>query len=372
MPLNLGKTALSAIKLGENALAAIYNGINRVYPNEVTVSIDGANASSQSGSPGTSMNNFIYVVTPSNVSTYGWTTAQISAATLTGLPSGFTATFSASGSLGSQSGTWNINTTNNNFPLTDVSLLVSSFSSNISETLWGTINVNFGNNSSGWSTGSASGSDFVGASLSFSQNEDISGWAAVGDRVTAVTGGNTTYVSGQNFTASSVSFRAAPYAFNAFGSVTYTVGGTGTATSNVYFSGSSTKTTALGANFSSPFVSPPWGGNPITNIASITNVNYSSGNYYTQADDRVKYWLSYEWTGSNQQGQSPYVVFNGLQPDVNSNNRYASYNSLSGSGGSFTVFINNNVGLTAAAYNAAPSTRFAARVAQVSWNWQPS
>ena len=368
MPLNLGKTALSAIKLGENALAAIYNGINRVYPNEVTVSIDGANASSQSGSPGTSMNNFIYVVTPSNVSTYGWTSAQIAAATLTGLPTGFTATFSASGSLGSQSGTWNINTTNNNFPLTDVSLLVSSLSSNISETLWGTINVNFGNNSSGWSTGSASGSDFVGASLSFSQNEDVSGWAAVGQRVTAVTGGNTTYVSGQNFTASSVSFNAAPNAFNAFGSVTYTVAA-GTSTSNVYFSGSSTKAGAIGASYG--IVSPPWGTDPITNIASITNINYSSGNYYTQGDSRVKYWLNYEWTGSNQQGQSPYTVISQTRPDVNSNPRYASFGGLSGSGGSFTVFINNNVGLTAAGYDSNPSTRFAARVAQVSWNWIP-
>ena len=108
MPLNLAQTAISVLRLGENALTAIYSGIVRVYPNEVTVSIDGANASTQSGTPGQSMNNLIYTVNPSSGSTSGWTAAQISAATLTGLPAGFTATFSASGGLGSQVGTWSI------------------------------------------------------------------------------------------------------------------------------------------------------------------------------------------------------------------------------------------------------------------------
>jgi len=151
MPLNLGKTALSAIKLGENALAAIYNGINRVYPNEVTVSIDGANASSQSGSPGTPMNNLLYVVNPSSPGSSGWTASNAAAATLTGLPSGFVAIrLYVSGGTNAgdtQVGTWEINTTDGKFPLTDTSITIASLTSNVPQTSYGQLNTTFSQSS---------------------------------------------------------------------------------------------------------------------------------------------------------------------------------------------------------------------------------
>ena len=169
MPLNLAQTAVSALKIGENALTAIYSGIIRVYPNEVTVSIDGANASSQSGTPGQPMNAFAYTVTPSG--NYGWTSAQIAAATLTGLPAGFTATFSSSGSLGSQTGTWAITTTDGNFPNTDTAITVASLTSTISETQYGTVVINIVGTGSvgviggGQQSYTISGSNFIGLTI---------------------------------------------------------------------------------------------------------------------------------------------------------------------------------------------------------------
>lgn len=47
MPLNLAESALSVAKLGENSLAAMYLGEERIYPNVVTVSLDGGQSQTE-------------------------------------------------------------------------------------------------------------------------------------------------------------------------------------------------------------------------------------------------------------------------------------------------------------------------------------
>ena len=363
MPLNLAQTAVSALKIGENALTAIYSGIIRVYPNEVTVSIDGANASSQSGTPGQPMNPFIYVVTPSNVSNYGWTDAQIAAATLTGLPAGFTATFSASGGLGAQTGTWTITTTDGNFPNTDTSI-----TSTIAETTWGSIAVSWSSGSSQYASVTQTSSNFVG--LSVSQSVDSRSQASSGIQAAApvgtlyqATGGSVTTVSGQAPTSTSTTSLNQWYVT---AGATWTIAGTGTATCS------------LNAGYSSPstFVArvpimqingPPWNVNPSSNIQCYLNVNYGTGSGTQAIDNRVRWWGYTDFTGGSY--SSPYYFTQNSSPDqTQPTNRFYSYYPGTGSG-SYTINIANNIGISAAAYIADSTTRNASPAVSISWNW---
>jgi len=367
MPLNLAQTAISALKIGENALTAIYSGIIRVYPNEVTVSIDGANASSQSGTPGQPMNPFIYVVTPSNVSNYGWTDAQIAAATLTGLPAGFTATFSASGGLGAQSGTWTITTTGGNFPNTDTAITVSSLTSTVSETGWGSIAVSW-SGSQYYSSQTSTSSNFVGLSVSQSISTANASAAAAGNALPVgqlyqATGGSITTSSGQSPTSTSTTSLNQWYVT---ASATWTIGSIGTATCS------------LSASYSSPssFVArvpimqingPPWGNNPSTMILCYLNVNYGTGSGTQAIDNRVRWWGYTDFTGGSY--SSPYYFTQNSPPDsYQPANRYYSYNP-GGSSGSYTINIANNIGISAATYIANSTSRNASPAVSTSWNW---
>ena len=366
MPLNLAQTAVSALKIGENALTAIYSGIIRVYPNEVTVSIDGANASSQSGTPGQPMNPFIYVVTPSNVSNYGWTDAQIAAATLTGLPTGFTATFSASGSLGSQSGTWTITTTDGNFPNTNTAITVASLTSTIAETTWGSIAVSWSGSQYGSQTSTSS--NFVG--LSVSQSVDSRSQASSGIQAAApvgtlyqATGGTITTVSGQPPISTSTDSLNNWYVT---ASATWTIAGIGTATCslNAGYSSPSTFTARV------PIMQingPPWPTNPSPNIQCYLNVNYGTGSGTQAIDSRVRYWGYTDFTGGSY--SSPYYFTQNATPDsTQPTNRFYQYNPGTGSG-SYTINIANNIGISAATYIANSTTRNASPAVSTSWNW---
>ena len=349
MPLNLAQTAISALKIGENNLTAIYNGIIRVYPNEVTVSIDGANASTQSGTPGQSMNNFIYVVTPSNASNYGWTAAQISAATLTGLPAGFTATFSASGNLGAQTGTWTINTTDGNFPNISTAITVASLTSTISETGWGTINVNISGGSY-WNNGSGSIVGFVGSTGSVSTTGSTV--TTIGTTIAVVgTGFSTSLISGQAFTSSaqggvgqssmSVSFS---YTINSIGAVSSSV----SVTSNNF---PSTNT----ANVIFEIAGPPWNTNPINGVQAFTAYYYQSS---PTTDTRLRAKAEASWNGTSNGS----ATFNGPQPiqSFRQPQGYQNYSMRPGNG-SFTITIFSNFGQVNSSIFTAQTT--------TSWNW---
>ena len=332
MPLNLAQTAISALKIGENNLTAIYNGIIRVYPNEVTVSIDGANASSQSGTPGQSMNNFIYVVTPSNASNYGWTAAQISAATLTGLPAGFTATFSASGSLGSQTGTWTINTTDGNFPNTGTAITVASLTSTISETGWGTINVNISGGSY-WNNNSGSIVNFVGSTGSVGTSGSTV--TAIGTTIAVVgTGFSTSLISGKAFTSSSQ-------------------GGVGSSVSVTSNNFPSTNTASV--TFEIP--GPPWNTNPINGVQAFTANYYSAGS--PTIDGRIQVKSEATWTKSGASGGSATFAQGGIQQTRNPV-AYTNYSMRPGNG-SFTITTLSNIGQV-------NSSTFTAQNS-ISWNW---
>ena len=352
MPLNLAQTAISALKIGENNLTAIYNGIIRVYPNEVTVSIDGANASTQSGTPGQSMNNFIYVVTPSNASNYGWTAAQISAATLTGLPAGFTATFSASGSLGAQTGTWTINTTDNNFPNTGTAITVASLTSTISETGWGTINVNISGGSY-WNNGSGSIVGFVGSTGSVSTTGSTV--TTIGTTIAVVgTGFSTSLISGKAFTSSaqggvgqSSMLASFSYTINSIGPVSSSV----SVTSNNF---SSTNTATV--TFEIP--GPPWNVNPTPGVQGFTTSYYTPGNPI-YADGRIQVKGEATWTKSGASGGS--ATFNQGPVQINRNPQSYVNFSMQPGNGSYTITILSNFGQVNSSIFTAQTT--------TSWNW---
>lgn len=364
MPLNLAQTAVSALKIGENALTAIYSGIIRVYPNEVTISIDGANASSQSGTPGQPMNSFTYVVTPSNVSNYGWTAAQIAAATLTGLPAGFTATFSASGSLGSQTGTWTITTTDGNFPNTDTAITVASLTSTISETTWGSIQISF--SGSAWPSTTQTRSNFVGLSVGGSVSQDSAYYTSVGTLIGSMGSLGGSVTSGQpatSVTASGTNSYVASIGAN------YTIQGIGTANSSVSITGS------IGGTFGAraPIMEingPPFSSNPSTNIQCYFKVGWNN----TQSlaiDSRVRWWGFTEFTGGSY--SSPYYFVQQYQlalisPTSGQNNTFYQYNPGTGSG-SYTINIQTNVGISGNTWASNPSSRPGGASVSTSWNW---
>lgn len=358
MPLNLAQTAISALKIGENALTAIYSGIIRIYPNEVTVSIDGANASSQSGTPGQPMNSFVYTVTPSG--NYGWTSAQIAAATLTGLPAGFTATFSSSGSLGSQTGTWAITTTDGNFPNTDTAITVASLTSTISETQYGTVVINI------------VGTGSVGASTNTSQSYTISGSNFIGSTVSGTVAGtanvaytdvgillNPTYQTGSDNT-STTSGDAITFSWINSGtgryqkqcSVSRTVNAIGTSTSSgTIFGASVGQSPSLARAITIVWGGPPWN-IPQTSGAQVYSKVYYDTTSSLEIDPRARCQMWIAWTltaGSSAPNlQNPTVVRPSITPPVGDPGYYFSNTNL-GSGtaaeGTYTANMYSNVGL---------------------------
>ena len=362
MPLNLAQTAISALKIGENNLTAIYNGIIRVYPNEVTVSIDGANASSQSGTPGQSMNNFIYTVTPS--SNYGWTAAQISAATLTGLPAGFTATFSSSGGLGSQIGTWSINTTDGNFPNTGTTITVASLTSTIAETGWGNIQISF--SGSAWPSSTQTKSNFVGSGVSAGVSQASSYYTSVGTLIGSMGSLGGSVTSGQgatSITANGLNSYVAGISAN------YTIQGIGTANSSVSITG------GVGGNITAraPIMEingPPWNVNPSNYIQCYLKVGWNN-TQSTAIDSRVRWWGFTDFTGGIYSSPHYFVQQNQLaliNPTSGQNNVFYQYFPGAGSG-SYTINIQTNVGISGSVWAGNQSTRPAGASVSASWNW---
>jgi hypothetical protein len=336
MPLNLAQTAISVLRLGENALTAIYSGIVRVYPNEVTVSIDGANASTQSGTPGQSMNNLIYTVNPSSGSTSGWTAAQISAATLTGLPAGFTATFSASGGLGSQVGTWTINTTDGLLPAVDTAIAVGSLTSTIGLSYW--------NNGSGTITGFVGSTGSVGASGSTV--------TVIGVTIATLgTGFTTSNISGQSFTSSSqggIGSSRMSATFN------YTVQSTGSVNSSVSVTSNNFPATNT-ANVIYEIPGPPWNVNPTSGVQCFTTNYYQAGTPTT--DGRIQTRSIASWTGTS----SGSVTFAG--GGISGSRQPQSYqnNSMRPGSGSYTITTESNFGQSNSGTYVTQNS--------VSWNW---
>ena len=374
MPINLAQTALTAIKLGETALTAIYDGITRVYPNEVTVSIDGTNASTQSGSPGTSMNNLIYTVVPSSVSTQGWTSAQISAATLTGLPSGFTGTFSVSGGLGSQVGTWTINTTSGNFPMTDTSIAVASLTSTISETGWGTVNTvitatgSVGNSGGASRTQNINFTGFVGttSSSSISSSTNVS-YTALGIIInpTYQTGSaSTATTSGPTLTFSWVNSGTGVY--QKICNVSVVIPSTGpTASTGTCFGESVGQSPQTARSYTGGFGGPPWNVNPTSGIQCYYRLYYPSNTGIE--DPRIRYWVNTDFTGSVNISSPQYFT---QQSTVTSSSTYIFGQVNPNGSGNYTIDIDTNWGIAGLTYAQNATTRNAAPAyTSQSWGW---
>ena len=366
MPLNLAQTAISALKIGENALTAIYSGITRVYPNDITVSIDGANASSQSGTAGQPMNPLIYIVTPSNASNYGWTTAQISAATLTGLPAGFTATFSSSGSLGSQTGTWTITTTDGNFPNTDAAITVASLTSTISETYWGTLAVSWSGNVD---NGTVNYSEFLGTTITATRNNPSSGWTPVGQLYTNVTiGTGIQHTSGQAPSSTSLT-GVGDYKVTA--SAVYTINSIGTTTTSLTVGIQTQASGSWTVDYQVP--SPPWSSNPSTGIQTNVNVQWVVSSPYPK-DPRQAYRIEYEWTntqaGQPSSGTGTFGSAFGAAPQATGSSSIFYSTSKTGQG-SYTIKVFGNSGITGATYASAGGNawNFSSPAVTKTWNW---
>ena len=331
MPLNLGESALSVIKLGESTLTAIYAGDTRVYPNQVQISIDGGQV--QTGEPGDPISTpLTYTVNPSNQSTKNWTAAQIASATLTGLPSGFTASFSATGGFGSQVGTWSITTTNGQFPSTDTNILTSNLTSTIAETDYGSVSLTVNKSGSmGSGTSTLTFTNYVGQTASSS----LTGveYTQVGQYV------NTTYQTGTSgltnnsgVTMSGSWVNGTSVYYKQF-NFTCTIPSTGTSNSNVSLFGESVgqspgtyQAISVGVN------APPW--QTASNVATYVAAWYVSSS--APRDPRAKA----IFTIRNVSGSSYNTSFNlGIQGGTGTT-------SLPPGGWSYHQFTRNTLGLS--------------------------
>lgn len=350
MPLNLAESALSVVKLGENTLSAIYAGETRVYPNQVQISIDGGQI--QTGEPGDSISTpLTYSVTPSNQSTKHWTAAQISAATLTGLPSGWTATFSASGDFGLQTGTWSITTTNGLFPATDTDILTSSLTSTIAETSWGTVQVTV-NRSNGFGTGTTNLTlkNFVGSSAGTTVTGSLE--LPIGQYV------NPTYNTGGLTNNSGVtctgSFNNSPYWAKRH-SVNCTIPSTGTSNSNVSLTSQSITQSPLSYMLPSYAVAGPPYQTPVSgSLQSSSQIWYIGLTGSSIIDPRLKGFVQFSnVTGSTATQNSTLIYPNAnsggtasLPPPPSWINKSESLNNFPGraSSGTYTVSMWSNWG----------------------------
>ena len=307
------------------------------------------------------MNNLIYIVTPS--SSYGWTTAQIAAATLTGLPAGFTATFSSSGSLGSQVGTWSINTTDGLLPAIDTAIAVSSLTSTISQTTYGTVVINI------------VGTGSVGASTNTSQSYTISGTNFVGSTVSGTVAGtgsnaytdvgiliNPTYQTGSANT-NTTSGSAISFSWNNGGSGRYqkqcnvsrVVPGVGTSTSSGTISGASVgQSPSPARGITIIWGGPPWNINPTSGAQVYSKVYYDSGSSL-EIDPRARCQMWLAWTltsGTTIPGfQNPTTVIPSIYPPVGdpgftfTNIGLAGGSNPSAAAGTYIFDMYSNVGL---------------------------
>ena len=352
MPLNLAESALSVVKLGENTLSAIYAGETRVYPNQVQISIDGGQI--QTGEPGDSIATpLTYSVTPSNQSTKHWTAAQISAATLTGLPSGWTATFSASGDFGLQTGTWSITTTNGLFPATDTDILTSSLTSTIAETSWGTVQVTV-NRSNGFGTGTTNLTlkNFVGsvagATVNGTQELPVGQYV----NITYNTGG----LTNNSGVTCSGSFNNNPYWVKRH-SVNCTIPSTGVSNSNVSLTSQSVFQSPSSYMLPSYAVSAPPYQTPISgSLQSSSQIWYINRTGSSIIDPRLKGYVQFSnVTGSTATQNSGLIYPNAssggtasLPPPPSWVSKSASLNNFPGraQSGSYTVTMWSNWGQT--------------------------
>ena len=352
MPLNLAESALSVVKLGENTLSAIYAGETRVYPNQVQISIDGGQI--QTGEPGDPIATpLTYSVTPSNQATKHWTSAQVSAATLTGLPSGWTATFSSTGDFGFQTGTWSITTTNGLFPATDTDILTSSLTSTIAETSWGTVQVTV-NRSGGFGTGTTNLTlkNFVGSSAGTTVTGSLE--LPVGQYV------NPTYNTGGLTNNSGVtctgSFNNNPYWAKRH-SVSCTIPSTGTSNSNVSLTSQSISQSPLSYMLPSFAVAgPPWQGTVSGTLQSSSQIWYINRTSSSIIDPRLKGFVQFSnITGSATTQNSTLIYPNAnsggtasLPPPPSWQSRSESLNNFPGraQSGSYTVTIWSNWGFS--------------------------
>ena len=352
MPLNLAESALSVVKLGENTLSAIYAGETRVYPNQVQISIDGGQI--QTGEPGDSIATpLTYSVTPSNQSTKHWTAAQISAATLSGLPSGWTATFSASGNFGLQTGTWSITTTNGLFPATDTDILTSSLTSTIAETSWGTVQVTV-NRSGGFGTGTTNLTlkNFVGSSVGTTVTGSLV--LPIGQYV------NPTYNTGGLTNNSGVTctggFSNSPY-YAKRHTVNCTIPSTGTSNSNVSLTSQSVSQSPLSYLLPSFAVAGPPYQTPVSgSLQSASQIWYIGLTGSSIIDPRLKGFVQFSnVTGSTATQNSTLIYPNAnsggtasLPPPPSWINKSSSLNNFPGraQSGSYTVTMWSNWGQT--------------------------
>ena len=93
------------------------------------------------------MTAFTWSISSTDTANYGFTTANASAATLTGLPAGWVGTYANGAGSIPTTGTWSITTVDGNFPTTSINILTSSLTRNNPETGFGTLSVTFVGNS---------------------------------------------------------------------------------------------------------------------------------------------------------------------------------------------------------------------------------
>ena len=296
MPLNLAESALSVAKLGENNLAAMYLGEERIYPNVVTVSLDGGQ--SQTGTPGQPMTPFTWSISSTDTANYGFTTANESAATLTGLPSGWVGTYANSAGSIPTTGTWSITTVDGNFPTTSINILTSSLTRNNPETGFGTLSVTFtGNSTFQGISGTYSGTAFIGSTATAGATAPTtSGNTGLGctdigyvmssfwsGSISTTVSGGTASISGVGNTCISVSTSVT---IGAIG----TVSGTSTYTCG-YATGAQTpsRTVLSGIN------APPWQGGTSDGPQALARSWYAISS--DPVDSRASYQLRFDMNG---------------------------------------------------------------------------
>ena len=339
MPLNLAESALSVAKLGENSLAAMYLGEERIYPNVVTVSLDGGQ--SQTGTPGQRMTGFTWSISSTDTANYGFTTANESAATLTGLPSGWAGTYANGAGSIPTTGTWSITTVDGNFPTTSINILTSSLTRNNPETGFGTLSVTFtGNSTFTGISGTSSAQAFIGSTASAGATAPTtSGNTGLGctdigyimsssfsGSVSTTVSGGTASISGAGATAISVSTSVTIGAIGTVsGTTTYTCG---------YATGAQTPARVV----SSGINAPPWSGGTSQGPQALARSWHASG-LTDPVDYRATYQLRFDMSAGTYTTPKIYPLgvsggFGGWQ----------SY-SVSGTGaGTYTVELQSTYG----------------------------
>ena len=307
MPINLAEEALSAINLGESSVTAIYEGNIRLYPNEVTVSIDGTQ--SQTGSPGTPMTALTWAISSTDVANYGFTTANESAATLTSLPAGWVGTYANAAGDIPTTGTWTITTTDGKFPLTGVNIVTGSLTRSNPETGFGTLSVtNTGNSTFTGISGTLTSTAFIGSvasvyaaapvavgasgqgntDIGYMIDTSVGGWT--GQLVSTTVAGGSAAIETNNGNGSYPAICGMTIRTSLTIAAIGTVSGTTTYTCNPYTSWQTPSTLILaGLN------APPWGGG--TSAGPQANADTWYTGTAANVDNRASYQLNFVVSG---------------------------------------------------------------------------